>query len=118
MFKLCWFGLILALLGMLSNYAVCKVNNGTMPVSEDFILVNDLDGTTWRPEIPSMNKMLRDIGSEYSILDKSTRLPFLSDIIHINKNFCSVGDLLFVVGFVMFLYWLAIIGLEKTLCHR
>ena len=82
-------GLWIAGLGILMNFTVIAANNG-MPVLMEAARVAGGSGDL-------------ALGAKHVILDDSTRLPFLGDVIPLPRNVISLGDVFLAVGLGVFL---------------
>lgn len=70
--------------GLLMNFTVIAVNGG-MPVLPEAV---ELAGGTF--SLP--------LGAKHVLLDTSTRLPFLADVLPMPGNVISLGDIFFAIG--------------------
>jgi len=94
-------------LGIFLNFLVICFNMGSMPVSSKIV---DLDGVSKKFILLKENKLFT-----YHILNDSTKLSFLGDILYIPfpyRQFISFGDILLVLG-IFFIIQNAMLGKRK-----
>jgi hypothetical protein len=82
-------GLWIAGIGILMNFTVIAVNAG-MPVSAEAVVLAGGSGELV-------------LGAKHVILDQSTRLPFLADILPLPGSVISLGDVFLAIGAAVFL---------------
>lgn len=82
-------GMWIAGIGLLMNFTVITLNNG-MPVM--------LDAITLAGGAPDLA-----FGAKHVILDQSSRLPFLADVIPLPGSVISLGDVFLAVGLGVFI---------------
>lgn len=83
--------MIVLFIGTLLNFAVITANDGAMPVVMDEYSLANIE-----------------LDIRHSILDETTRLPFLADIIKIPRPYpfpqiISIGDVFIMIGVFMFI---------------
>ncbi len=81
-------GMWIAGIGILMNFTVIATNGG-MPVLPASIEIAGGDPTA-------------PLGARHVLLDESTRLPFLGDLIPIPRSVISLGDVFLAVGLAVF----------------
>ncbi|MEK3705953.1 DUF5317 domain-containing protein [Paenibacillus sp. FSL R7-0198] len=98
-------GFMLIWIGVFLNFAVMAVNGGRMPVSVEASAVLG----------PYYVDMLREGGavSKHFMMDASTRLPFLGDIIPLSSPYprtqvISIGDVVMNVGIFLFIQYMMV----------
>lgn len=82
-------GMWIAGIGLLMNFVVISLNNG-MPVLPEAIRLAGGSGDVV-------------FGAKHVILDESTRLPFLADVIPLPGSVISLGDVFLAVGLGVFI---------------
>ncbi len=81
-------GMWIAAIGIAMNFAVIALNGG-MPVMLEAIRVAGGEG------IP-------DLGARHVLMDESTRLAFLGDVIPLPRSVISIGDVFLAIGLGVF----------------
>ncbi|MGW8959799.1 DUF5317 domain-containing protein [Paenibacillus sp. NPDC055715] len=104
-------GFNLILLGVLLNFVVMAVNGGRMPVS---LSASEVLG-------PYYTDMLKSgsVISKHYMMDATTRLSFLGDIIPLSKPYprtqvISIGDVVMNFGMFLFIQSVMVVNKKKT----
>lgn len=95
-----YLGIVIISLGFILNALVMMTNGGKMPVSYEILKSFDQQGM--------IDLLAAGRDSKHVVIDESTRLSFLSDVIYIPYIFgymmrlASIGDLVIVAGVFIF----------------
>lgn len=94
-------GLLLIFIGVFLNFLVMAINGGRMPVLAEAALVLD----------PQYIELLKEgLYAKHALLDESTRLAFLGDIIPVTDPYprsqvISIGDVIMNIGIFLFIQY-------------